>query len=174
MSPMQRHLSTAVTLLVLCAVLVFMAVYGVKAATAPLPSGGGSSKQSCPPAEKQVQRFVTRHEVEVSVFNGGSRNGLASRTLARLEAAGFRAGEAGNAPASAHVRRAEVWTTRKAESSARLVARALGPHVRVLVTRTDLGPGIDVVVGDGFDHLDPHAPRRMKLAKPTSTCVDIG
>lgn len=173
MTAMQRRIRTAVTLLVLCGVVVFMAVYGVKAATAPFPSRE-SSPESCSPAEKQVDRFVTRPEVQVSVYNGGTRDGLAGKTLERLEAAGFRPGEAGNAPADAHVRKVQVWTSEKGSPSARLVALAFGPHTVVAVGKEDLGPGVDVVVGNGFRHLDPKAPRKVRLPEPESTCVDVG
>ena len=66
--------------------------------------------------------MLQRGEVQVSVFNAGTRNGLAGQTLDTLEAAGFRAGDAGNAPSSAEVRRALVWTTQPNDYSARLVA----------------------------------------------------
>lgn len=172
-SPAQRHLRTAVVLLVLCGVVAFMAVYGVKAATAPLP-GSGSSAENCSAAEKQVKRFVKRPEVQVSVFNAGRREGLAGKTLDRMERAGFRPGAAGNAPRKAKVRRAEVWTTRQDDTGAQLVARALGRRTKVVVTETDLGPGIDVLVGNNFRRLDPKAPAKLRLPKPKTTCIDIG
>ncbi len=169
----QRHVRTAVTLAVLCVVLGFMGIYGVKAATAPLPSGGGSAK-GCSGAEKQVDRFVRRSEVQVSVFNAGRRKGLAGKTLQRLEDGGFRAGAAGNAPRKAKVRRAVVWTTRKDDTGARLVAAALGRRTKVVVTETDLGPGIDVLVGNKFRHLNRKAPKKLRLPQPKTTCVDVG
>lgn len=170
----QRQTRTAVTLLVLCGVLVFMMVYGVKAATAPLPGSSSSPTRDCSAAEKQVTRFVKRSAVEVSVFNAGRRAGLAGKTLDRLEHAGFRAGAAGNAPRSSKVRRAEVWTTHQGDTAALLVARTLGRHVKVVVTDTDLGPGVDVLVGNEFRGLNHHAPTRLRLPEPKTTCVDIG
>jgi hypothetical protein len=168
-----RHARTAVTLLVLCGVLAFMVVYGVKAATAPLP-GSSSPTKDCSAAEKEVKRFVRRSDVEISVYNAGTRQGLATKTLDRLERAGFRPGEAGNAPRKAKVRRAVVWTTRAHDTGALLVARALGRNTKVVVTETDLGPGIDVLVGNKFRGVDRKAPERLRLPKPETTCVDIG
>jgi hypothetical protein len=167
-----RHLTTGITLVVLVMVLGGMAVWGVKAALAPLPSQS-ASKDSCSQQEKEVKQFLKRGDVQVSVFNAGTRSGLAGQTLDQIEGAGFVPGNAGNAPRSAQVRRAVVWTTENDDSSARLVALALGHGTRVEVTRTDLGPGIDVLVGNKFRGLDKKAPKKIRLPKPVETCVQV-
>ena len=167
-----RRVTTAVTLLVLLVVLGGMAVFGYRALTSPLP-GGAADDDACSEVEKEVQGFLKRSEVQVSVFNAGTKEGLAGTTLEKVEEAGFRAGNAGNAPTSAEVRRAVVWTTEPNDPAAALVARAFGKRTTVEVTETDLGPGIDVLVGNRFNGLDPKAPRRIKLAAPVETCVPV-
>jgi hypothetical protein len=167
-----RRLTTAITLAVLLVVLAGMAVFGYKALTSPLP-GGPSADPTCTGAEKQVQGYIKRSQVQVSVFNAGNKGGFAGTTLGKVEEAGFIAGNAGNAPKSAEVRRAVVWTTEPDDPKARLVARAFGPRVRIVVTRTDLGPGVDVLVGNKFKGLNRKAPRRIKLPKPVETCVAV-
>jgi hypothetical protein len=167
-----RRLTTAVTLAVLVVVLAAMAVIGFQQLTAPLPDAP-AAQETCSGAEKEVQKFVRRNEVQVSVFNAGSREGLAGSTLERVEEAGFRAGNSGNAPDGAKVRRAVVWTTEQADRSAQLVALAFGPRTRVRVTEQDLGPGVDVLVGDRFRRLDPKAPRRVKLPEAVENCVPV-
>jgi hypothetical protein len=167
-----RRLTTAVTLVVLVLVLAGMGVLGYKTLTSPLP-GGSTAKKKCAGAEKQVRGYLKRSEVQVSVFNAGTRAGLAGTTLEKVEAAGFRAGNAGNAPKSVEVRRALVWTTKPHDRAALLVARAFGRHTRVEVTRTDLGPGIDVLVGNRFTGLSPKGPQRIRLAAPIQTCVPV-
>lgn len=170
-----RRIVTGVTLVVLLVVLAGMAVYGFKAATAPLPGRSASpTKKPCTAAGKQVQRFVSRGQVQVSVFNAGTQSGLAGTTLQKLEDAGFRGGNAGNAPGNARVRRAVVWTTLPNDSSARLVALSLGRGTRVQVVTGDLGPGVDVLVGNQFGSLDGKAPNRVRLTRPVETCVDVG
>lgn len=166
-----RKVTTAVTMTVLVAVLVTMAVLGFSQLTAPLPGTGSSTSTGCSGAEKRVQTFLGRSEVQVSVFNAGTRKGLASTTLMKIEAAGFRAGDAGNAPSGTRVRRVRVWTTETGDPAARLVARALGRRTLVEVTRKDLGPGVDVLVGDQFTDLDPRAAERIRLTKPVKTCT---
>jgi hypothetical protein len=167
-----RSITTAVTLLVLVLVLVGMAIVGFRQLTAPLPSIR-TEAEACTGAEKEVRGFLRRSEVQVSVFNAGSIGGFAGATLERVERAGFRAGNAGNAPTSAEVRRAVVWTTEPDDPAAALVAQALGRRTKVEVTETDLGPGVDVIVGNRFKGLDPQAPRRIKLDAPVETCVPI-
>jgi hypothetical protein len=167
-----RRLTTGITLVALLVVLGAMAVYGVKSALAPLP-GSSAKSTTCSGTEKEVKQFLKRSEVQVSVFNAGTRSGLAGTTLDQIEAAGFRAGNAGNAPGTAEVRRAIVWTTQPNDSAARLVALALGRGTQVEVTQTDLGPGIDVLVGNKFHGLDKKAVKQIRLPRPVETCVKV-
>jgi hypothetical protein len=167
-----RRLTTAITLVVLILLLCGMAVYGFKKALAPLP-GGPSADPTCSGTEKEIQKYLKRSEVQVSVYNAGSREGLAGQTLEKVEEAGFKAGNSGNAPGTAQVRRAVVWTTTPNDPSAKLVALALGRGTRVEVTETDLGPGVDVLVGNQFKGLDKKAPQRIRLAKPVETCIKV-
>lgn len=166
-----RKVTTAVTMSVLVVVLVAMAVLGFSQLTAPLPGTGSSSSASCSEAKKQVQAFLKRSEVQVSVFNAGTQKGLASTTLMKIEEAGFRAGEAGNAPSGTRVGRVRVWTTETDDPAAKLVARALGRRTRIEVTEKDLGPGVDVLVGNQFTDLDPRAAKRIRLTRPVETCT---
>ena len=167
-----RRLTTAITLVVLLFVLAGMAVVGYRQLTAPLPSGPSASP-TCSGVEKEVQGFIKRSEIQVSVFNASKRSGLAAETLDRVERAGFVAGNAGNAPRSAQVRRVIVWTTEPGDVKARLVAQAFGPRTGVRVTKTDLGPGVDVLLGNRYNGMDRKAPKRIKLPKPVETCIQV-
>jgi hypothetical protein len=170
-STARRRIITTVVLVALLVVLGVMAAVGVKQALKPFPPGKKEAQSDCSTKEKQVQQFLTRKDVQVSVFNAGSRSGLASSTLDKLQTAGFAAGNAGNAPGTADVRRAVVWTTKDDDYSAKLVALAFGPRTQVQVTKTDLGPGVDVLVGNGFKGLAKKAPTRLRLPKPVETCL---
>ena len=167
-----RRITTAVTLVVLMVVLAAMAVYGFRELTAPLP-GAPSADRTCSPAEKQVLEFIKRSDVQVSVFNAGTKEGFAGTTLQNVEEAGFRAGNAGNAPEATKVPRAVVWTTEADDPAAALVAQAFGRRTQVQVTKTDLGPGIDVLVGNRFRGLDPKAPKRIRLPAPVERCIQV-
>ena len=167
-----RKITTAVTLVALLLVLVGMAAYGYEQLTAPLPNRP-TAEETCTGAEKEVQGFLKRGQVQVSVFNAGSREGFAGSTLEKFVVAGYRAGNSGNAPKSAEVRRAQVWTTDQDDSAAKLVATPLGPRPKIEVTETDLGPGIDVIVGNKFKGLHRKAPKRIRLADPVEKCVPV-
>lgn len=169
----RRTLVSGATLVVLLLVLCGMAWWGFRAATQPLPGGAGQTGEDCAEEERQVKRFLDRGDVQVSVFNSGSTSGLAGRTLDQLENRGFVAGNAGNAPPRAGIRRAVVWTTDEDVTAARLVARNLGRGVRVRVVERDLGPGIDVLVGDDLGGLAPNGPRRLELPEPVEQCIQV-
>ncbi len=106
----------------------------------------------------------------MSVFNAGTRSGLAGETLDALVGRGFAAGEVGNGPSGLRVLRVQVWSTEKGDPAARLVARQFGPGVKVKLTDEDLGGGVDVLVGDDFKRLSP-APRKIRVQQAQEYCV---
>ena len=70
------------------------------------------------------------------------------------------------------VKRVQVWTTLRDDDGARLVARQFGRKTKVRFTRTDLGPGVDVVVGDNFDKL-AKGKRFVVVRRSSSVCVPL-
>jgi LytR cell envelope-related transcriptional attenuator len=168
----RRALTSAVTLVCLMGVLVLMAVWGVKAATAPVAgdSGTAASGPSCSSQDQKVAKYVRRGEVTVSVYNSGQKSGRAQSTMDLLEQAGFKVGEVKNAPDGLEAERAAVYSTKEDDPAAELVARALGKATQVVHSDDSLGPGVDVVIGDKFKRLDPTAPKRLPLPKPVVTC----
>jgi hypothetical protein len=172
----RRHLTTAVTLLVLVAILVLGVLIGVKTLFAPLPGSdtGASATQSpsCSPKNVQKGQRIRSTQVQVSVFNGGTRSGAADSTMAMLRARGFTPGSVGNAPSDVSVKRVRVFTTDKSDVAAQLVARQFGRKTKVTLTDTDLGPGVDVVVGNGFDKLSK-ARRVIVVKQSSSVCVPV-
>ena len=142
------------------AVLV-MAMWGMNALTAPLAKdeSTGTDGSVC----NATHHVIKRADVTVSVYNAGKRKGRAGVTLDLLEGAGFNPGAIGNAPKSSRVRTAVVRTTKAVHPDATLVAQALGVHVPVVVTSADLGPGVDVIIGDRFSKLNRKAPRSIRV-----------
>jgi hypothetical protein len=161
-------------MLALVVVLVVMGVWGLHAATRPLDrSDAATASPTCSPAETTHRSYVRSSQVTVSVYNAGSRQGFAALTLQRFESRGFRPGAVGNAPARFKTRTALVLAPRRNDPAATLVARTLGKSVPVKVAdTTGLGPGINVIVGSRMRHL-AHAPRRLRLPKPVTTCVSV-
>lgn len=170
----RRHLTTGITLVFLVALLVVAAVLGAKALFAPLPDSGPTASASASPTcqTKVVKKgqHIRSKQVVVSVFNAGTRARLADRTLTGLAKRGFRRGEAGNAPAKAKPRFVQVWTTKEHDAAARLVALQFGQNTLVRVVKTDLGPGVDVIVGNDFRGLKP-APRTLTVTSKQTVCL---
>lgn len=168
----RRELTTTVTMLALIGIVVLAAVWGWRALFAELPEPAVTADPSTTCTTEQLDRGqrIRAKQVRVSVFNGGTRSGLAGGTLESLQRRGFAAGDVGNAPADVDVRRVEVWSTVEEDPRARLVARQFGKKVRVRFSDEDLGPGIDVVVGDRFDGL-VKAPRSLKVREDQAVCV---
>jgi len=167
----RRHLTTAITLLVLLAILGLGAVLGTKSLFAPLPSSAPSPSPSpsCSPSTVGKGGLLTTRQVTVSVYNAGTRPGLAGDTQKLLAKRGFAKGALGNAPTGHKVRFVQVWTTVKNDAAAKLVAAQFGPKTYVKVVKQELGDGIDVLVGDRFKGL-VKAPRSVKVKKSTAVC----
>ena len=156
-----RHLTTAVTLLVLVGILVLGVVVGVRELFAPLPGSEGASgepaaeqTESCDPSGKPDR--LTSREVLVNVFNGCNRAGLA--------------GQASNASGTG-VRRVQVWVVEGEEDAGKLVARNFGPRVPVKTVQgaKDLGDGVDVVVGNRLGPL-ARPVRAIKVEADEGAC----
>lgn len=169
----RRRVTTGVTLVVLSILLCAMAVWGYRAATAPIAdnsSGPATSGPTCQAQDQKVTRYIKRGDVTVSVYNSGKRAGLAQHTADLLEQAGFRPGEVKNAPEGIKTDRAVVYSAKADDPAAELVARALGKSTKVVHSDQEFGPGVAVVIGNKFKRLDPHAPKRLKLPQPQVEC----
>jgi hypothetical protein len=165
-----RHATTGVTLLVLLVILVAGGLYGLNSLFKPLPGDKPTASSGCDRTNVKKGQRIRARQVQVSVFNAGTRSGLADETLSAFLARGFRKGEAGNAPTGSKVKRAQVWTTQRNDAAARLVAKQLGPTTKVHVVGTALGPGVDVLVGNRFGHL-AKVTRVLVVKKPSAACL---
>lgn len=170
---MGRRLTTGITLLILCGILALGGYYGWKSMFAELPDTETAVETPAPTCATQKvakgQRLRSR-QVRVSVFNATTRSGLADSTLAALEKRGFLAGSVGNAPSDTTVRRVQVWSLEEDDAEARLVALQFGKKTRIVFSDVDLGPGVDVVVGNDFRKLKK-AKRFIRIRQPQAVCV---
>jgi hypothetical protein len=139
-------------------------------------SGGSPSKKAGPTAQTCTTTQVgkgqrlTAKNILVNVYNAGSVEGLASRTLTTLKARGFRGGIASNAPAGIVTRSVMILTPNKAAPQVQLVARqfrgpiAYGrPH--------DVAAGVSVVVGDSFAGFRKSTLHAIVVHKPVKACA---
>jgi hypothetical protein len=171
----RRQVTTAITMIVLCGVLVLGAVWGFKSLFADIPEAGLGNAEPSPTCK--TQKFnagepVKAAQIQVSVFNAGNRSGLASTTLNSLANRGFQIGDAGNAPSDAKVSTVQVWSTHARDIEAKLVALQFGKGTPVKRSDVDLGPGVDVVVGNGYHGL-AKAPTSLRASSAEEVCVPV-
>ena len=138
---------TAITISVLGLVLVVAAVWGWSAATDPLPDKVDTA--TCVDRTVAEGEKVHPPDVTVSVYNAGSREGLAGRVMQELTDAGFHEGNSGNAAPTVRVPVVQIWTLEPKDPDVLLVASRLGDDVDIQ-RREPVGFGVTVVVGDGF------------------------
>jgi hypothetical protein len=158
-------LRSAATLAFLCGVLVIGGLWGWSAVTAPFPKKADAPV--CESTRVSKGDKIYPAQVVVSVFNAGTRPGLASRTMQLFQDGGFHEGDSGNAPEHSNVPVAQVWTKDPHNPAVKLVGSRLGPH-KVLKKKAP-GAGVTVVVGDGFDTL-VKGPRFVVAHSDTEIC----
>lgn len=150
---MDRRARSSLTLLVLVLMLVVGLRMGWTQLTQPL--GAPDLTQDEPPVctnrTVEAGSRIGPGDVTVSVYNGGSRDGLAGRTLEQLANRGFGIGDSGNA--RRRVPRIQIWTEQPRHPAVRLVRTHLAKNPATIIRREGLGPGITVLVGDGWNGL---------------------
>jgi hypothetical protein len=168
---MRRHLLTGVTLLVLLALVGAGGYYGYRELFSPV-EGDVTASQGGRNCEAGLRRgeIVRTRDVTVTVLNAGTRNGLAGQVQRQLVRRGFLAGRTENAPEDLQVRFVRILAPSRSDPAARLVAVQFGKGTVIQRTRGDLGPGVDVIVGDRFKGLERGAPRRLRATVAGSGC----
>jgi hypothetical protein len=155
---MSQAMRTALTLGLMLVLLAVGVVVGWSKLTEPLPRArdGGGGDPRCLMTRVEAGTKIYPDMVVVSVFNAGTRSGLAGTTMERLVTRGFGVGTTGNAPREEEVPVAQVWTADPKDSAARLVRSHLGRSTIVRKPEYAIqGSGVMVVVGNGFKKLGP-------------------
>lgn len=164
---MRAGVRSTATMAALCSILLLGAMWGWSAVTEPFPG-----KVDAPVCEaKAVAKGdkVYPAQVVVSVYNAGSRLGLAGQTMELFNGGGFHEGDMGNAPEGTEVPVVQIWTTEPRNPATRLVESRLGPAHKV-VKKDGPGAGVTVVVGDGF-HKMVRGPRFVVARTDTEICA---
>ena len=141
---MRRHLLTAVTLLVLLALVGLGGYYGYRELFAPVGddrTARSRGEKGCEAGLRKGETVRTR-DVTVSVLNAGTRSGLAGQVQEELVGRGFIAGAADNAPDDQQVRFVRILAPSSKDPAARLVAAQFGPKTYIQATRDDLHPDV--------------------------------
>jgi hypothetical protein len=168
---------TPVTLLVLLLVLLGAAFYGWRSVVAPAPSDSTSASTIDQPActkhssIRKGQRIFAA-DVVVNVYNAGSVPGLAAATSSRLTDKGFRPGVVADAPSHVSASNVTILSNSGHSPEVRLVAKQFKGSV--VIRKHDLGAGIDVVLGNKFQAVDPKSKAFLVVHKAVRTCVRAG
>jgi hypothetical protein len=166
---MSAVVKSALTLFALAGVTLVGAIWGWHAFTEPLP--GSVDPAVCTDSKVAAGSKIYPRQVTVSVFNASDRDGLAGRTLEAFVTAGFAPGASRNAPNGSAVRYAEIWVGEVDDPAAALVQTYLGKRATV-VTRTPIGPGVTVVVGEDFGELRKGSVF-MTASRDTTVCSPL-
>ncbi|GAA1150558.1 LytR C-terminal domain-containing protein [Nocardioides aquiterrae] len=162
---MAQGARSAITLAILGVLLVTAAAWGWNAATEPLPAKVDTP--ICTTQRIAAGQKVFPQDVTVSVYNAGTREGLAGRVMKDLRDDGFAEGNVGDA-SSGKVGAVEIWTTEPDNPAVLLVASHLGRQVDIQ-RRDGLGAGVTVVVGDDFAKV-VKGKRSMVAADDADVC----
>ena len=163
---MRAGARSAATMAVLCGLLVLGGLWGWSAVTAPFPGKAAAPVCENRPVAKGDKIFPA--QVVVSVYNAGSRFGLAGSTMELFTGQGFQAGDIADAPNKSKVPFVQIWTPDPKNPAVQLVAsRRAGPHS--IVKRDAPGAGVNVVVGDRFEKLGK-GPRFVKARSASEIC----
>ena len=161
---MPAALKSALTLLVLAALLLVAGIWGWQAATKPFPTS--EPPPLCTDVTLLAGTQVFGDQVAVSVFNGSDRSGLAGATMEQLEERGFVGADSGNAPAK--INGVQIWSDEPRNAAVRLVARQF-KSARV-VSGEKLGRGIVVVIGESFKSLRTKEVESVTAVESSTFC----
>jgi hypothetical protein len=157
---MTKGVRSAITITVLGLLVAGAAIWGWSAATEPLPDK--ADPPLCEGRHIDSGTKVFPQDVTVSVFNAGTREGLAGRTMQLLTDRGFAAGSDGNVTTKRPVHNVQIWTSDPHNVAVRLVASRFPANLRI-VRRDPPGVGVVVVVGDDFTR--PVKGKRSMVAR---------
>ena len=147
-------------------------LFGIKALTSDLPDDPlvENPDSTCVDREVSAGTKVFPEDVLVSVYNAGTRGGVASKTMSTLQIRGFAAGKTGNEK-DVDVSRVQVWGN-PTNPAVQLVAAQFGANAKITAGRVSADPsaeGVIVVVGDEFDRLGKKV-RSMTAQQDATIC----
>ena len=107
--------------------------------------------------------------VVVDVYNGGEKEGLASKVSTALQKRGFLQGSIANSPSDLKPAAVTILTTNQNDPRVQLVAQQF-KDVDYALPDFATSSAVTVLVGDGFDGLNDGAPTSVKTTSDVSLC----
>lgn len=151
-----RLLMTPLTLLGLCAILVFGTWWGYKQITAPLP---GDMPTPCVPTSATE---LAAKQVVVRVLNGGYKTGLGAKVGKEMETFGFTVGGTGNT--QERIKKTVIVASAENAPEAELV-KGFFKDATVRASEDRKIDGIvEVLVGSEYSGTNPEAPKTIAVS----------
>lgn len=152
-----RHVRSGVTMLLLVALVLGGAWFGWRAVSSDASSSTPTTTTAGGPQCGAAPVAANPPEVQVNVYNGTSRNGLARTTAGQVTASGFVVLAVDNDPKGERVQQVAVVRGAKGSANAYLLLAYVPGATFVPDERADAT--LDLVVGDQFQALTaPAAP----------------
>lgn len=107
--------------------------------------------------------------VEVDVYNGGDREGLAGTVSSALQARGFRPGTIANSQSAIKPSSVTILSNDESDPRVQLVLKQF-TDADVRVPDYPTGSAVAVLVGDDFKALAPDAPRSITATTDVTVC----
>ena len=170
---MYRRIRTAVTLVLLIGVVVWAAWYAWRVVTEPTATGNedGPATQTPVCAVAVPTEAPPPEEISVNVYNGTSRNGLASQVAREMREQGYVILDVANDPLNRSVTGvAEVRAADPRNLAVVLILSQFPGAAFVQDQRSD--EVIDVVLGEQFEAIGPQAaePDPESTVEPLPPC----
>lgn len=158
------------TLTVLASVAVFVvaSVLGIRLLTA--DADRRADVPTCEDRQVTAGEPLTANLVEVDVLNASGREGLANRVSINLQRKGFLGGSVGNSTSELDIPAAAILAADPTDPRVQLVALQL-PGAPVMEPDIELGDGVTVVLGPGFQAIDEAAPTEVPSDRDLTLCV---
>lgn len=152
----RRRTALVLTLLLLIlGVILFFAIVQFREAS--LPGAGDNGDQTAAPTEQAPddgEDGPDPSEITVNVYNAAGRPGLAGTTADALATYGYDIAGFDNDPLGATVETVDIRHGANGLDAATQLQQSLFPDAQLVADEREDGT-VDLVLGDGFDTLDP-------------------
>jgi hypothetical protein len=166
MSEDERRGSGWVTLSVIFFVVAMF--YGWHLLTAS-PDSDEAAYPTCQSRTIKAGEDLPSSMVEVDVFNGGDREGLAGTVSSALQKRGFRQGAIANSQSAITPTHVTILANDATDPRVELVKEQF-TDADVRSPDYPTGSAVAVLVGDDFNELAPDAPRSIKATTDVTVC----
>ncbi|EFQ81965.1 hypothetical protein HMPREF0063_12872 [Aeromicrobium marinum DSM 15272] len=116
---------------------------------------------------------LTPNLVQVNVLNASGREGQANRVTINLQRRGFLEGAIANSTSAVEVPNVTILTSDPEDPRVQLVAQQFVGEIAYAEPDIPVEDGVTVIIGDGYQDLNPEAPTEIVSTRDLAICVPI-